>query len=247
MKRTLIISDIHLRWKLVDNIINKESPDEIIFLGDYFDDFGDTPIKNLVMAEWLVHSLEQPNRIHLMGNHDIMYGARDRNYRCSGYNEDKEYLINTVMTRDHWKQFKMYYWLDDILCSHAGVHVHFHKQNSVNGRDLKTWLEQESKLALHNAFERRPQIHEMFNAGYSRGGIQLYGGIVWCDFDEFKGIPGVKQIFGHTPQSIPTWKNYDEDGLTSENLCLDTHNRDYAIYSNGELEIKSSIDISRWK
>lgn len=247
MKRTLIISDIHLRWKLVDNIINEESPDEIIFLGDYFDDFGDTPVKNLVMAEWLVHSLEQPNRIHLMGNHDIMYGARDRNYRCSGYNEDKEYLINTVMTRDHWKKFQMYYWLDDILCSHAGVHVHFHKQNSANGRDLKTWLEQESKLALHNAFERRPQIHEMFNAGYSRGGIQLYGGIVWCDFDEFKGIPGVKQIFGHTPQSIPTWKNYDEDGLTSENLCLDTHNRDYVIYSNGELEIKSSIDISRWK
>ena len=51
MKRTLIISDIHLRWKLVDNIINEESPDEIIFLGDYFDDFGDTPEKNLVMAE----------------------------------------------------------------------------------------------------------------------------------------------------------------------------------------------------
>ena len=132
MKRTLIISDIHLRWKLVDNIINEESPDEIIFLGDYFDDFGDTPEKNLVMAEWLVHSLEQPNRIHLMGNHDIMYGTRDRNYRCSGYNEDKEYLINTVMTRDHWKKIKMYHWLDDILCSHAGVHVHFHKQNMEN-------------------------------------------------------------------------------------------------------------------
>ena len=87
----------------------------------------------------------------------------------------------------------------------------------------------------------------MFNAGYRRGGIQRYGGIVWCDFDEFVGIPGVKQVFGHTPQNIPTWKNYTENGLTSENLCVDTHNRDYVIYNDGKLEIKSSIEISRWK
>lgn len=245
MKRTLIVSDIHLRWKLVDNIIKEESPDQIIFLGDYFDDFGDNAVLNLKMAEWLVNSIEQPNRIHIMGNHDIMYATRDRKYRCSGYSEDKEYFINTVMTPDHWKQLKMYHWLDDFLCSHAGVHKHFHDQNSANGRDLKTWLEQESTTALAHAFNRRVQIHEMFHASRCRGGDQLYGGIVWCDFKEFVGIPGVKQIFGHTPLYKPTWKNYGSGTEESINLCLDTHNRDYAIYTNGQIEIKPTTEISR--
>ena len=63
MIKTIIIPDIHNDYHTAEKIIKKENPDKIIFLGDYFDDFYDT-IKDV--TKWLVKSLQQKNRIHLI-------------------------------------------------------------------------------------------------------------------------------------------------------------------------------------
>ena len=39
MKR-IIIGDPHGRWNVLKSIYNKEQPDEVIILGDYFDSFN---------------------------------------------------------------------------------------------------------------------------------------------------------------------------------------------------------------
>ena len=61
--KTIIIPDIHNDYFTAEKIIKKENPNKIIFLGDYFDD----TVKDLEnTAKWLVKSLKQENRIHLI-------------------------------------------------------------------------------------------------------------------------------------------------------------------------------------
>ena len=40
--KTLIIPDIHTRFDVAESFIDKERPDNVVFLGDYFDTFDDT-------------------------------------------------------------------------------------------------------------------------------------------------------------------------------------------------------------
>ena len=46
---------------------------------------------------------------------------------------------------------------------------------------------------------------------------------------------------GHTPAQAVRYKNLP----TSQNICLDTNLRHYAIFENGQLEIKSYDDMLR--
>ncbi|MDH3313141.1 MAG: hypothetical protein OEM28_08345 [Nitrosopumilus sp.] len=40
--KTLIIPDIHTKFGIAETIIVKESPDNVVFLGDYFDSLDDS-------------------------------------------------------------------------------------------------------------------------------------------------------------------------------------------------------------
>ena len=55
------------------------------------------------------------------------------------------------------------------------------------------------------------------------------GGIVWCDYEEFEDLPGVKQIFGHTAEEFVR--------QTNQHICIDTYLRHYAIYEDGVMRI----------
>ena len=86
--KLIVIPDLHQAPNLheMEASIAREAPDQIIFLGDYFDQFGDTPTDAAQMARWLTASMAQTNRVHLLGNHDLPY-AWPSAYaaRCPGY------------------------------------------------------------------------------------------------------------------------------------------------------------------
>jgi len=231
--RTLIIPDLHLQWQKADKIIKYEAADKIVFLGDNFDDFNDFTFTNQIMAEWVKNSLDQPNRIHIMGNHDTNYAFRDRSYKCSGYTSDKEEAINHILKHGDWRKMPLYTQVGSWLCSHAGVHNHMYEQYG-NGLDFYKWLKDTCNDALTNAFANKPAF-PILRAGRSRDGSELVGGIVWCDANEFLGIKGINQIFGHTPQEKPRWINSTD----SQNLCLDVNNANcYAIHDSDTDKIK---------
>ena len=98
--KTLIVPDIHNKIIEAESIIDHERPDNIVFLGDYFDDFNDSPIIAQQVAEWLKQSLKKPNRIHLIGNHDICY-MTNGDQKCSGWDGAKQMFINKVGV--NWK------------------------------------------------------------------------------------------------------------------------------------------------
>ena len=68
----------------------------------------------------------------------------------------------------------------------------------------------------------------LYSVSSLRGGIDQYSGILWCDYEEFKDIPDVKQIFGHTKGELRQTENH---------ICLDTTLRNYAIYDHDKKEL----------
>ena len=212
--KTLIIPDIHTDYIKAEEMIAVEKPDKVVFLGDYFDDWEDTLESTEQTALWLKTSLEDKNRTHLLGNHDLSYLYPT--YRCAGFSEGKQYVINK--TGVDLKQLKSYCWVDDYLCTHAGLSDDFYNAYKHRDESITEFLEAD--------------FPALYNCSSLRGGLDRFSGIYWCDYNEFVDIPHVNQIFGHTNGKYPRY--------TGGSTCLDTRLRYYAVHDK-ELKIKSTV------
>lgn len=265
-KITLIIPDIHLRWALAERIIEYVKADENIFLGDYFDDFGDTAEMVRETCLWLEKSVNTENRIHLFGNHDLQYLIDNTTFRCSGYESYKHQIINDLISNKTRDKIKYYHILDDKwLMTHGGLHkshipddiLKIHGYRSLFLSKIKDFLDEE----IINGHRNKGWI---FRAGRSRGGVQNIGGITWCDHNrEMFPVLGLNQIYGHTEQIYgePSWIIQDslisnpyirlnsnfklktnnlDDTSKSQNLCLDVYKVQYwAIWNGKDLKIQN--------
>jgi hypothetical protein len=267
--RTLVIPDIHTRWKIADAIIDYEDPDITVALGDYFDSFSDyaNPSLNTKTATWLKEKLKDPKFIGLLGNHDIHYKHASRIVKCSGYSDTKDTLINAILTHEDWAKLKWFHVIDGWLLTHAGLSAQHlppisYFKDGFNLNTLIKWLNRETLTA--EKFLQVSRYYWVYGAGYSRGGNFPVGGINWCDFrDEFNPIEGIKQIFGHTEIGVPQWlkglplansldvADWDKLKFTNTehdwNLCLDTCNKFYVIIKDGIPEIKEFSEIIKHK
>jgi len=210
--KILIIPDIHNKWFEVEEIIDKEKPDKVVFLGDYFDDFNDGIEDAHQTAEWLKKSLTDPNRIHLIGNHDLAY--RNQSYPCAGFSEAKLWAIKN--TEVDLNKLKNYCYVGEWLCTHAGLSYEFYKAYATSGMNVNDLLETAEDFRLYGCSPHR-------------GGRDAFGGIVWCDYNEFVDIPDQKQIFGHT---------HGELRQTENHICIDTWLKYYAVYNTKTNKMK---------
>ncbi len=234
MKR-LIIPDIHHKIDRVDRIVELEEPDQIIMLGDYFDDFGDTIFDTARTAEWLAGKLEDVRYVCLMGNHDQAYIFPK--LRCSGWTLPKQNVITSILTERHWhKMFPCYSPIDSkYLFSHAGVHPHF-----LHNLGIIT-LPGVERVVLDRWIELWDTNYStLFDAGHDRGGTLPHGGITWGDFRKFEGLIGIPQIVGHTQQPTVRIKDITPGGMLS--YCLDTNLQHYALLNDTALTIKEVPD-----
>jgi len=213
--KILVIPDIHNKWFQAEEIINKEKPDKVVFLGDYFDDFDDTLEITEQTAEWLKKSLTNPDRIHLLGNHDLSY--LNPEYKCSGYSEGKLFVIKKVGV--DLSKLQHYCWVGDWLCTHAGLSNEFFKEYNSSGFDVNNFL--------HQMTSDPQKRYKLYAVSSNRGGTWPYAGPLWCDYDEFVDIPNVKQIFGHTNGELRQTENH---------ICIDTWLKYYGVYED-ELKI----------
>ncbi len=230
-EKFVIIADIHNEFEIAEKIIKKEKPDQVVFLGDYFDNFYDTDKDAANTARWLDKSLQIQNRVHLIGNHDLSYMTDNPNLKCSGYAEEKHDLIKQQSIP--WGKLKMYHWIDDWLCTHAGLSHDFLKQQRRKKSDSVQEVLDYSKEDLKD-IDDVDRMHSFFQVGFSRGGSNMVGGPLWCDYGEFVDVPGVNQIFGHTKGS----KIMHARTKDSEHYCIDTGLQHYAVYLKGKMKIK---------
>ena len=271
--RHLILPDVHNRWELVERIIKAIKPDKTILLGDYFDDFGDDPGIIADVADWFHHSVNQKDRIHICGNHDLHYWfAGNRALRCSGYEQFKAVAINDFVTKEDWEKLVFFYNLDDKwLLSHGGLHPSWINPSKFKCSEVMEYdihkatkrLWNESRDALRAFYADK--MHWFAMPGFARSyNCPYYGGLAWCDWNkEFHSVRGLHQIVGHTPNYKLTWNviekgeehqkslplgsvsNPQLTGDNSFNLCLESQpgSKYYAIYDNGNLSVEEVAKI----
>ena len=167
MTTTMIVPDIHNRVRLAEELIAKENPDNIVFLGDYFDDYGDTLEDATNTALWLKESLTKPNRVHLLGNHDLSY--LNPTFACSGFSEGKLYAISK--TKVDLSKLKTHHWLDKKwLCTHAGLSDPFWEDltQTICKCSMPTTYENINVMLGKPSFIRKSI--KLYGAGKLRGG-----------------------------------------------------------------------------
>lgn len=124
--RWLILSDIHDKIRRANKIIEREPHDQLLLMGDYFDDFRTGVTDAADTAKQVKRWLNSPNTVCLLGNHDMSYGWGRQNRRliCPGYDAAKWITINGTVTSRDWQKFKLHAWLEGgerpWLVSHAG-------------------------------------------------------------------------------------------------------------------------------
>lgn len=218
MKKIIIIPDIHTFSERAEKICQRyEATHDIICMGDYFDQFGDTVEDNINTAKWLKESLSKPNRIHLWGNHDLPYHPQI-NLNCSGFSIEKKKAINMVLSIDDWNKLKFYTVFNHWYFSHAGLNKFWFldpRHNNLNIEYIDAVLEdsfEKTKLGYtHNA---------IWSSDSARGGSSKWGGILWADWSRVEFIENIKQVVSHTP--IYRIQQFSDNVINSHIINVDS-------------------------
>ncbi len=222
--KTLILPDLHNRFVTAQRIIDSVPHDKCIFLGDYFDSFGDTYQDANNTAVWLREvAMEDPKNVFLCGNHDQHYfWPHNDFFKCSGYSDAKKDAIQRILNRqntDNFSKFQFFYIEQGFLLTHAGLDNSLWKDmKRVFTEDgSKTKLEFVAEVLPHWVEQAKKDIGlnrkvELLGAGWDRGGMQQVGGINWVDFSNLSPVQGVNQIVGHTPHRVPDVKIQKQGG-----------------------------------
>ena len=237
----LIIPDIHNKVDLVEKILDMEKGlhEKIIFLGDYFDNFFDTPKDAAKTAEWLKKSLTHKNRVHLIGNHDMSYAYPDNaQLFCPGFTPAKCEAVNKIMSFEDWDKIDWFHAETvkdkDVLFSHAGFTPNLYSDYA---GDL--WIPRIRDIVKNTKVDAKSGIYSKYlAAGHSRNGREVYGSFLWEDFWEADSANEIYQIVGHTPLSY--FKKRASTDKTCNIVCLDTHLNYYFIMEDNYITAKIS-------
>ena len=98
-KKILLLSDLHNNIEKFNKIIQYESADINICLGDWFDSFNlDDSNDYKKTADYLMRYLSAPNNHTLFGNHDLHYLFNNHYTMCSGYEDRKFFAIDEILS-----------------------------------------------------------------------------------------------------------------------------------------------------
>ena len=231
--KILVIGDIHGR-SIYRDIIEKESPDQVIFLGDFASSHHNiSPEKQIEEFDWVINYKQQhPNTIILRGNHDteaMGYYWAECYPKAYGYDMWAE-------RKQIWLDNTQWVYIDEDLktiFSHAGV--------------SQIWMDNSRIKSVYEINNLEPS--ELF--GFTPDSLfDCYGDSVtqpptWirpralCKCN----ISGYDQVVGHTPV---THGIVNIRKATKENrniwLCDALENRYYLIIDSGTFIIKQYND-----
>lgn len=222
--RILVIGDIHGHngW---DKIVFKEDWDKVVFLGDYFDNYKNTPGKEQVtnFKEILAMKATHPDKVELLyGNHDHSYLNKEM---CSGYKWQNQLIYEEVLKGAKDKGWlKPVYIHDDIIFSHAGVSSY--------------WLKEVAQLAHPQdiTWENVPLDKFNFNGltGYNSFGDTPSQSPIWIRPTSLLQYPidGYRQVVGHTHMRAPV----NRDGVWFNDMMP----KYYIIIEDGNIEFKEN-------
>ena len=201
--KTIVLGDTHGRgiWQL---IVQRENPDRVIFIGDYWDSFDIPYLDQMYNFKQIVHYARTSDKevILLTGNHDVHYQkwAIEARENYSGF---QAIHANDICQELQLNEdiMQMAYKMDNFLFTHAGV--------------TKTWLklmeiENDENMvdAINDIAKFKPRMFAFGAIG--RGGwVDSYGDNIWQNptwirpkslMKDSKDL-GYIQVVGHTTQN----------------------------------------------
>lgn len=236
MSKILVLGDIHQRHQYADAYL-KGWDGPVIMLGDYFDQFYDTPADAIATAEWLKESLTKPNRIHLMGNHDFHYMMPiESNMYCSGYTPEKHKAISQILTNEDWDKIKYFHSENNCWFSHGGITRKWfsHPIHGVTKDTIESMVQQ-GISDIKNRIYNGSGIRALNAADHYRGGWFSKGGLLWNDWRNSEYFKGITQVVGHTPRntikcSKRKWGiNINVDTHLAQAIILNTEDSSYDV------------------
>ena len=230
MSRTLIVSDIHEDWLYVQQAEALASEaDAVVTLGDYWDSWNGVTEATHQITSWVKKKMYDPKWTMLWGNHDVHYAFPMPQLRSSGYSTVRQRIIARSFEMDDWGRLHFQTWVEGWLLTHAGLAPQTLPRAMTAGEvaeycrqteaDVKQWLASGDPK------------HPWLQAGFSRGGMAVVGGVVWADWMDVGVIPGVNQLFGHTEAFAIRKKA--KNGF--EAICMDTQRRHVGWLEDGQL------------
>lgn len=228
--KTLVLGDIHGRtcWK---DIIEKENPDKVIFLGDYVSTHEnmteDDQIHNL--EDILTYKEENPDSVILLrGNHDNQhlgyYWAE-----CSGLFMNVLAYLTTNENRERFLNDTQWVYIDEenkIVFSHAGI-------SSVWLADMDMTLDKINEMVPSESFGFIP------DSIFDNSGESVTQPPVWIRprYLARCTVKGYTQVVGHTPvyHIVDCYK----DVKYKQHIWLcDCLPNEYLVIENNEFIIK---------
>ena len=207
----IALGDTHGRadWQ---RIVNKNSFDKVVFIGDYFDTHENISPRQQIdnFKDIIAYKISKPDSVILLfGNHDFHYLPNIAEH-YSGFEPMFKINIGEALCNAlNDELLQMCYVADKFLFSHAGVTKTW---CNANGIDLLN-LEQ----SINDLFKHKPNSFR-FTAGdyYSNIGDEICQTPIWVRPNSLirDKIDGYVQVVGHTMQ----------DALVIQGgvLCIDT-------------------------
>lgn len=222
----IIIPDVHGRsfWK--EAIKKREDNEEIIFLGDYldnypgeFDPYTEKGITNKVALENFKEILDFARETEgvtlLLGNHDVEY-LFDSCYPCRmdvSRKSEIEKLFNK--NRD---LFKVGIYYDDTIITHAGISPKFLKSIGQENTGFFNFIDYLNELWKNGNSELGFILGKV---GWDRGGYDEEGSPVWIDWYSLQCTDNEpRQIVGHS-QYDPRMGDNTYLRIFKRQACLD--------------------------
>jgi len=229
--KTILLGDTHGRtlWK---DAITKESPDQVVFIGDYFDSLDISSEKQLEnFMDILEYKRRIPNTILLIGNHDFHYMFNYERY--TGFQPKMYPTINHLLT-DNKDLFQMAFLLDDLLCTHAGVSAEWLKDNDIS-EDADIVSE------INNLFIVQPR--KFMFTGLDPTGGDTYQTPIWIRPVQLMRAnknsslkKAYRQVVGHTQVGADASIEMLEKFTGGRYFLIDViHQGKYLVYNDGEL------------
>lgn len=232
MSKILVLGDTHGRpfWK---EIIEKENPDKIIFLGDYVSTHegisAEQQLSNL--EEILTYKENNPGKVILLrGNHDTQhlgyYWAE-----CSGWDGQVWGAMSQSEFKERFLKLTQWVYIDEELktiFSHAGV--------------SDVWMKNSEIDSVHDINSLEPS--ELF--GFTPNYYDCYGDSetqppVWIRPQALCkcNVKGWDQVVGHTP--VRTIINVGKSAKGKQNiwLCDALGVKQYLVIDNNEFQPKT--------
>lgn len=233
MSKIIALGDTH-GWDSWKKVINNETFDEVVFVGDYFDSFDkntDEQINNFLDIIAFKESSDK-RVVLLIGNHDHHYFPEVGNTGTSGYQSLGHLMIEPVLDK-HRGHLLMAYQKDNLLFSHAGVGESF--MDACFGKG--GWHRDKIADDLNDLWRHKP-LAFTFN-GRDFSGDDMGQTPIWIrprslmrDSQELK--KSLIQIVGHTAQ-----RTIDIEGKATgkKYFFIDTMGvGEYLIIENGEFK-----------